>query len=64
MGDFSNVTKLASFDLDKIEHRWISSIKMNELSVPSRNRFALGIAGYRLLAAAAISRTKLITGVP
>jgi len=40
---------LASFDLIKVDHRWIRHINTDPLGVEARNRFGLGVAGYRVI---------------
>jgi hypothetical protein len=43
------LNRLASFDLMKIDHRWIKYIDSTPLGQEAKNRFGLGVAGYRLL---------------
>jgi hypothetical protein len=43
------LNRLASFDLMKIDHRWIRCIDSRPLGQEAKNRFGLGVAGYRLL---------------
>jgi len=44
------VQDIASFDLRLIRHDWVRHIDLQQLDDPAKNRFALGIAGYRLAA--------------
>jgi len=44
------INRVAGFDLNKIEHKWIDKINMPQLPSEVRNRFALGVAGYRAFA--------------
>lgn len=44
------INRIAGFDLKKIEHKWIQQINIPALPSEVRNRFALGVAGYRAFA--------------
>lgn len=39
----------SSFDLLKMDHRWIRHVNMGELGIETLNRFGLGVAGYRAI---------------
>lgn len=41
------VRRVASFDLARMEHRWIKYIPIPKLNQTARNRLSLGVAGYR-----------------
>jgi hypothetical protein len=41
---------LSSFDLSKMNHRWIQFIQWNSIGTEAMNRFGLGVAGYRAFA--------------
>lgn len=47
--DYCNA--IASFDINKLDYRWIKSVSISGLPAKVRNRLSLGIAGYRALAA-------------
>lgn len=40
--------RIASFDLNLLDHRWVKYITINNLGLQAQNRLALGLAGYRL----------------
>lgn len=42
------IARVASFDLTRMNHSWIRHITLPHVGIESRNRFALGVAGYRL----------------
>lgn len=45
----SIMSKISSFELGKMEHKWIKHINWRNLGTESLNRIGLGPAGYRML---------------
>lgn len=51
-------TRIASFDINKLDYAWIKCVHIPALQPKVRNRLALGIAGYRAIAAVKMVRKK------